>query len=90
MTEDDALEAIANNQRLEYIRQEIRAERISYGEIVELQSLASHIHPSDTELLEWAGVPEKMNDLGTMCGDCEAFTYTDAEGSCEECGGEKL
>lgn len=44
--------------RLEYLRQEIRAERISYGEIAELQSLAPHIDPSDVELLEWAGVPE--------------------------------
>src|SRR6185436_8408791 len=45
-------------QRLEELRQELRAERISYGELAELQSLASHIDPSDTELLEAAGVPE--------------------------------
>lgn len=45
-------------QRLEYLRQEIEAERISYGEIAELQSLAEHIEPGDTLLLEWAGVPE--------------------------------
>jgi hypothetical protein len=44
--------------RLEYLRGEIRAERISYGEIAELQSLAEHIAPGDVELLEWAGVPE--------------------------------
>lgn len=44
--------------RLEYLRGEIHAERISYGEIAELQSLAEHIDPSDVELLEWAGVPE--------------------------------
>ena len=45
-------------ERLEYLRGEIRAERISWGEIAELQSLAEHIEPWDTELLEWAGVPE--------------------------------
>jgi hypothetical protein len=44
--------------RLEELRVEIRAERISYGEIAELQGLAEHIDPSDVELLEWAGVPE--------------------------------
>lgn len=41
-----------------HFRQEIQAERISYGEIAELQSLAPYIDPSDTLLLEWAGVPE--------------------------------
>lgn len=45
-------------QRLEYLRGEIRAERISYGELAELQSLAEHIEDGDVELLEWAGVPE--------------------------------
>ena len=46
--------------RLEYLRGEIKAERISYGEIVELQSLAPYIEPGDVELLEWAGVPENQ------------------------------
>lgn len=44
--------------RLEYLRGELRAERISYGELHELQSLAGHIQPGDVELLEAAGVPE--------------------------------
>lgn len=44
--------------RLEYLRGEIRAERISYEEIAELQELAKHISDDDVELLEWAGVPE--------------------------------
>ena len=44
--------------RLEYLRGEINAERISYGEIAELQSLAEYIEPGDAQLLEWAGVPE--------------------------------
>jgi hypothetical protein len=46
--------------RLAYLRAEIDAERISYGEIMELQSLAKHIDPKDTILLEWAGVPENQ------------------------------
>ena len=45
-------------ERLEYFRQEIRAERISYTELAELQSLAQYIDKDDMELLEAAGVPE--------------------------------
>ena len=44
--------------KLEYFRGEIEAERISYGEIAELQGLAEHIEAGDVLLLEWAGVPE--------------------------------
>lgn len=44
--------------RLEYLRGEIEEERISYGEIAELQGLAKYIKDDDTLLLEWAGVPE--------------------------------
>jgi hypothetical protein len=45
--------------RLEELRTELRAERISYGELAELQSLSEHIAPGDMELLEAAGVPEE-------------------------------
>jgi hypothetical protein len=45
-------------KRLEYLRKEIKAERISYGEIAELQSLAAYIDSNDVELLQWAGVEE--------------------------------
>lgn len=45
-------------KRLEYLRGQLRAERISYGEIAELQALAAYIEPGDVELLEAAGVPE--------------------------------
>ena len=44
--------------RLEYIRQQIKKECISQGEIAELQGLKEHIESGDTLLLEWAGVPE--------------------------------
>ena len=45
-------------ERLAYLRREIQAERISYMEIAELESLTEHIDPDDVLLLEWAGVPE--------------------------------
>jgi len=50
-------------ERLEYLRGEIEAERISYGEIFELQSLAKYIEPGDVLLLEWAGVPERFQKV---------------------------
>jgi hypothetical protein len=59
LCECDGNKTILPRERLEYLRQQIRNENISYGEISELQSLASHIDSSDVELLEWAGVPEK-------------------------------
>jgi hypothetical protein len=48
--------------RLEYLRGQLRAECISWGELVELQGLAEQIDPSDVELLEAAGVPEFAED----------------------------
>lgn len=45
--------------RLEYLRGELRAERISCEELAELQSLVEFIDPGDVELLEAAGVPEQ-------------------------------
>ncbi len=44
--------------RLEYLRGELRAERISYGELAELQNLIPWIDRDDVELLEAAGVAE--------------------------------
>lgn len=46
-------------RRLEYIRGELRAERISQGELNELASLAPYIEPDDVELREAAGLPER-------------------------------
>lgn len=45
-------------KRLEELRIEIQNERISYGEIAELESLVEHIEEDDVLLLQWAGVPE--------------------------------
>ena len=45
-------------KRLEYLRGEIKAEQISYGEMMELQSLSKHIEPGDIELLQWTGIDE--------------------------------
>jgi hypothetical protein len=44
--------------RLEYLRREINAERISYNEILELQSLSEYIEQDDVLLREWASIPE--------------------------------
>lgn len=48
--------------RLDYLRTELRKERISTDELIELQSLVEYIDPSDVELLEAAGVPEVGED----------------------------
>lgn len=45
--------------RLEYLRGEIEKECLSFGEIVELQSLREYIEPSDVQLLAWADVAEE-------------------------------
>jgi hypothetical protein len=50
--------ALVVQQRLEYLRKEIRAERISYGEIAELQSLKEHVAEDDVELLAWITIEE--------------------------------
>lgn len=55
-------ELIPLTERLEYLRGEINAERISTGELIELQGYADHIDRSDVQLLEWAGVPEFEED----------------------------
>lgn len=54
-------------ERLEYLRSQIRAECISYGEIAELESLSDYIEPGDADLLEWAGVSEEeARDTGRI------------------------
>ena len=51
--------------RLAYLRGEIEAERISYGEIEELQNLGTQgLIPEDDVLLrEWAGLPETNTEI---------------------------
>lgn len=56
-----AIDAIVKiKERLEYLRQELRAERISTSELGELWILKHHIAAGDVELLEAAGVPENI------------------------------
>lgn len=62
--------------RLEYLRGELRAERISYEELAELQSLAAHIPAHDVELLEAAGVPERIH-----CPECGGEVWDMPHGS---------
>lgn len=60
--QDKAFNDALNKQRLEYLRSQIDAERISTYEVVELQSLVEYIDSGDVQLLEWAGVPEFGED----------------------------
>lgn len=46
-------------ERLDYLRGELREERISYGELVELESLRAWIDDGDVELLEAIGGEEE-------------------------------
>jgi uncharacterized pyridoxal phosphate-containing UPF0001 family protein len=68
-------------KRLEELRAELRAENISYGELLELQSLAKHIEAGDVELLESAGVPEfpeeKMMTVKELIKKLETFNDQD-------------
>jgi len=53
----------AIKDRLEYLRREIEAERISLKEVAELESLAEHIDKDDVFLLEWAAIPETPEEI---------------------------
>lgn len=57
--------------RLDHLRGELRAERISYSELVELQGYgaAGQIAPDDMELLEAAGVPEFPEQVSGNCAE---------------------
>jgi hypothetical protein len=75
--------------RLEYLRSQIQAECISYGELAELQGLAEYID-SDVELLEWAGVPEfpihlSMPRGGSACGQPGRTDAEHLATTCEAC-----
>lgn len=49
--------------RLADIRRSIEEERISYGEIAELQDLGPYIDPDDQELMMWAALaPEFLEN----------------------------
>ena len=74
-----------HKKRLEYLRRELRAERISYGELAELADLKDHIAPGDVELLEAAGVPE-FEELHKLyeCGICGMLHPWDWSGDCRE------
>jgi len=65
--EDGKCDTCWTTQRLAYLKQEIKAERISYQEVAELHDLAHHIDPSDTLLLEWANVCELHHKQDHNC-----------------------
>ena len=84
-----AIKSGGARQRLEYLRGELRKERMSYEELHELQSLAAYIDPDDVELLEAAGVPEGR--VVARCGSSDkhgAHMFTDG-GRGRFCAGNK-
>ena len=52
-----------DSNRLDYLREQIEAESISYSELAELQDLGAKglIPEGDILLLEWAGIEENPN-----------------------------
>lgn len=74
--------------RLEYLREQIENECISYGEIAELQSLVEYIEEDDVVLLEWAGVPENKEKMFSYCEKADKDTewkLIDGAWLCLEC-----
>ena len=61
--QDKAINTALNKHRLEYLRSQIEAERISSYEIAELANLVEYIDAADTLLLQWAGVEEFPEDV---------------------------
>jgi hypothetical protein len=57
-TAEHVRDHLAAVDMLEDIRQSIRAEAVSYGELAALADLAEYIGPGDVELAEPAGIPE--------------------------------
>lgn len=74
-----------NKERLEHLRAELRAERISTEELLELQSLAPHIDKGDVELLEAAGVPENDDGEKQRCNHCMSV-FDESLAECPTCG----
>lgn len=62
IADDRPVYPLTDAEYLEHLRGEIRAERISWGELADLQGMAELIDPDDVELLEWAGVPEQPDE----------------------------
>jgi hypothetical protein len=52
--------------RLQDIRESIKNESISFGELIELEGLAKqgYVEKDDAQLLEWAGIPESKYRKG--------------------------
>lgn len=67
-------------ERLEYLRSQILAECISYGELAELANLTEFIDPSDVLLLEWAGIPEFEEKEGQLNVDYFRYYATNSSG----------
>jgi hypothetical protein len=73
-------------RRLNYLRGEIDAERISTSEILELESLVPYIEAGDVELLQWANVPEfeEAEDEGELVKLTQPHNYQCEADGCTE------
>lgn len=70
--------------RLEYLRQQLNNENISYGELNELQALAKYIDPGDVQLLEAAGVPEVGQNIWSTGDGKEFNSFGEAQNHANE------
>jgi hypothetical protein len=76
------MEKAEAKKRLEYLRGELQAQRISLEELHELQGLSKHIEPGDVELLEAAGVPENKPDTKKLAEELLETVRRGVEGQC--------
>lgn len=74
------MKSVEIKNRLEYLRGELVAERISYGELDELQSLKNHIDQSDTFLMEAAGIEEGAEPIGYAVHACNGIGFLATQG----------
>lgn len=72
IAEDRPVYPVSDAEYLEHLRGEIQAERISWGELADLQDMAELIDPGDVELLEWAGVPEHAEERAAFFAERQA------------------
>jgi hypothetical protein len=68
------------NSRLQSLRKEIVRESISYEELLELQSLKDEVlEDGDSLLMEWAGIPENVDDRIKNAVSNQLWRYYDIE-----------
>ncbi len=83
IADDRPVYPVSDAEYLEHLRGEVRAGRISWGELADLQGMAELIDPDDVELLEWAGVPEQSDERAAFFAERQTTpTPTPNEETC--------